>query len=135
MLTSSDQYTSPKIIKLKELEDEKAKIDELPKKNAQQKKRLDDIEQEMIPLTQFLADAKLQRAQIRSEIGMLQSYFHPIFNIYCLDSLKADPSKVVIVLDFTKFGMVDEGNVHCFVVTLLSRGSNEDAKLGKLLYY
>jgi len=31
------------------------------------------------------------------------------------------------MLDFTKFGQVDDGNVHCFVVALLSRG-NEAAK-------
>jgi hypothetical protein len=50
-----------------------------------------------------------------------------------LDSLKTDATKVVIVLDFTKFGQVDEGNVHCFVVTLLSRGSDESVKSGTLL--
>lgn len=37
---------------------------------------------------------------------------------------------MVLVLDFTKFGMVDEGNVHCFVVTLLSSGSDESVKSG-----
>jgi hypothetical protein len=44
--------------------------------------------------------------------------------------LKTDPGKVVIVLDFTKFGLVDEGNVHSFVVSLLSRGGNEAALSG-----
>ena len=44
--------------------------------------------------------------------------------------MKNDPAKVVIVLDFTKFGMVDEGNVHCFVVTLLSSGPDESVKSG-----
>lgn len=34
--------------------------------------------------------------------------------------MKEDPTKCVLVVDFTKFGMVDEGNVHCFVVSLLS---------------
>lgn len=31
-----------------------------------------------------------------------------------LDSLRTDAAKVVIVLDFTKFGLVEEGNVHSF---------------------
>jgi hypothetical protein len=30
----------------------------------------------------------------------------------------------VIVLDFTKFGQVDEGNVHCFIVSVLSGNTN-----------
>jgi hypothetical protein len=44
-----------------------------------------------------------------------------------LASLQSDPSKVVIVLDFTKFGLLDDGNVHSFVVSLLSRGGNQAA--------
>lgn len=48
-----------------------------------------------------------------------------------IDSLRKDSAKAVIVLDFTKFGIVDEGNVHCFVVAVLSRGTDEDAKSGK----
>lgn len=48
-----------------------------------------------------------------------------------LDSLKKDAKKVVIVLDFTKFGVVDEGNVHCFVVSLLSQG---DPNSGKIIW-
>ena len=44
--------------------------------------------------------------------------------------MKEDPTKCVLVVDFTKFGMVDEGNVHCFVVSLLSSGSDESVKSG-----
>lgn len=37
---------------------------------------------------------------------------------------------MVIVLDFTKFGLVEEGNVHSFVVSLLSRGDDNAVKSG-----
>src|SRR5690242_13212892 len=37
-----------------------------------------------------------------------------------IDSLRFDLEKCVLVVDFTKFGMVTEGNVHCFIVTILS---------------
>jgi len=47
-----------------------------------------------------------------------------------LESLKTNFQKCVIVVDFTKFGMVDEGNVHCFVVAVLS-SSKENNDLYK----
>lgn len=85
--------------------------------------RLQAIIAEMKPLEQFLADAKLQRQAIKSEIGTILNALY-----FCshLDSMKDDPTKCVIVVDFTKFGMVDEGNVHCFVVSLLSSMSFRD---------
>lgn len=49
--------------------------------------------------------------------------------------MKSDPTKVVIVLDFTKFGLVEDGNVHSFVVSLLSRGTEEAAKSGVYFIY
>lgn len=121
---------------MKELQDEKATIEDSPRITAKQKKRLAEIEKEIIPLKQFLDDAKKQRQQIRNEIGMhtllvLRCFILEITSyLIILDTLKNDPAKVVIVLDFTKFGMVDEGNVHCFVVTLLSSGSDESVKSG-----
>lgn len=45
-------------------------------------------------------------------------------DIYVVESLKHDSKKVVLILDFTKFGQVDEGNVHCFVVCVLSQGDS-----------
>ena len=42
---------------------------------------------------------------------------------------------MVIVLDFTKFGLVEDGNVHSFVVSLLSRGTEEAAKSGVYFIY
>lgn len=44
--------------------------------------------------------------------------------------MKTDSKTVVIVLDFTKFGLVEMGNVHSFVVSLLSRGDYEAAMSG-----
>ena len=64
------------------MEDEKAKIEDNQKISPRQKKRLLEIEKEMIPLRQFLDDAKKQREQIRKEIGMYTtctSLFHFIF--------------------------------------------------------
>jgi hypothetical protein len=65
-----------------ELEEEKAKIEDAPKRNAKQKKRLLEIEQEMIPLKQFLNDAKMQRAQILKEIGMITTCTSFFFFFY-----------------------------------------------------
>lgn len=57
-----------------ELENEQKKIEDLPEKkrnSAAMKKRLKEIGDEMVPLKQFLADAKAQRAAIRKEIGVM----------------------------------------------------------------
>ena len=53
-----------------ELEEEKKAIED-SKITAKKKLRLAEIEKEMIPLKQFLADAKAQRLAIRNEIGIL----------------------------------------------------------------
>ena len=71
ILILSDQYTSPKIIKLMELENEKKTIEDAPKISSKKKKRLAEIEREMVPLKKFLEDARAQRQAIRKEIGML----------------------------------------------------------------
>lgn len=123
-----DQYTSPKIIRLKELEDEKLTIDEKKTKSASDKKKLLEIEEEMAPLEKFLKDAQTHRLAIKSETGAFILCCSLSFSY--LDSLRTDATKAVIVLDFTKFGIVDEGNVHCFVVAVLTRGSDTDAKSG-----
>jgi len=75
---------------------------------ANEKTRLPEIEEIIVPLEKFLQDASYHRRQIKLEI----------------DSLQSDPLKCVLVVDFTKFGMVDEGNVHCFVVSVLTGGSD-----------
>lgn len=111
-----------------ELKAEKDEIEDSKKITKKMKARLVEIEEEMKPLNQFLEEAKFHRAQIKMEIGMLTSSCTPFFlsqsDFNRLDSLKTDAKKVVIVLDFTKFGQIDEGNVHCFVVSLLSQGNS-----------
>jgi hypothetical protein len=54
---------------LQDLKDEKAAIEEKEKLTRKDQIRLRQIEAEMKPLEQFLADAKLQRQAIKSEIG------------------------------------------------------------------
>lgn len=57
-----------------ELENEMKSIEDQPdnkRNSAASKKRLKEIQEEMVPLKQFLADAKSQRAAIRKEIGMI----------------------------------------------------------------
>lgn len=77
-----DQYTSPKIIRLKELEDEKLTIEEKQKRTAKDKKRLIEIEEEMAPLQKFLKDAQTHRLAIKSEVGMiLISYFFLLLSL------------------------------------------------------
>lgn len=39
-----------------------------------------------------------------------------------LDSLKFNPNNCVIIVDFTKFTIVDDGSIQCFVVSILSQG-------------
>lgn len=73
ILILRDQYTSPKIIKLMELETEMKEIQDKTKLTAKMKKRLSEIEDEMKPLKQFLEDARFHRAQIKKEIGMFTS--------------------------------------------------------------
>lgn len=43
------------------------------------------------------------------------------------------PDTCVLIVDFTKWGLVDEGNVHCFVVCVLSGPGKYDGMRGSLL--
>lgn len=36
--------------------------------------------------------------------------------------MKFNPSKCVIIVDFTKFTIVDDGSIQCFVISILSQG-------------
>lgn len=72
----------------------------------------------MKPLENFINDARKHREQIKLEIGMLFQFAFLLINLE--ESLKNDLKKCVIIVDFTKFGIVDEGNVHCFIITLIS---------------
>lgn len=65
-----DQYLSPKIIELKNLEEEKDSL--RGKRDLRSKDRLLRIEEEMRPLRQFLNEAQRQRDRIKAEISMCE---------------------------------------------------------------
>jgi hypothetical protein len=44
----------------------------------------------------------------------------------CLASLETDFEKCIIIVDFTKWGMVIDGNVHCFVMCVLFGEEKKD---------
>jgi hypothetical protein len=64
-----------KIIKLNELENEKALLQENTNPTKKIKLRIKEIEEEMKPLQSFLNNAQLQRNQIKLEIGMIAYLF------------------------------------------------------------
>ena len=71
---ATDQYTSPKIIELKDLDEEK--LDLLERKSTKQSRaRIQQIEEEMIPLKQFLTEAHSQRNAVKAEICMKHFVF------------------------------------------------------------
>jgi hypothetical protein len=54
-----------------------------------------------------------------------------------LESLKFNPHNCVIIVDFTKFTIVDDGSIQCFVISVLSQGEVIDGVEWKphILYY
>jgi hypothetical protein len=48
--------------------------------------------------------------------------------------METNPKKCVIIVDFTKWGMVVDGNVHCFVMCVLFGEANEKKTTGMLFY-
>ena len=122
MFIIRDSYTSLKLIRKKFL---LAQIEALKDKDKEDWSAEDDaqlkaLEEELEPIVNFLDDAKKQRDAILVEIGM-PFCFNTIliFTYLLLASLQQDYSKCVIVVDFTKWGLVVNGNVHCFVVCVL----------------
>lgn len=95
----------------------------MKKLTGKEKARLVEIDTEITPLKEFLDDAAFHRGQIKLEIG---TYALAFFQANSLDSLRFDSEKCVLIVDFTKWGMVDKGNVHCFVVSVLSQGETEE---------
>lgn len=69
-----------------------------------QKQRLDEIEEEIAPLQEFIDDAKEHRAAIKKLVSELEK----------------NPKRCIIYLDFTKFTIVEDGSVNCFVVSVVS---------------
>ena len=51
--------------------------------------------------------------------------------------MKFNPDKCVIIVDFTKFTIIDDGSVQCFVVSVLSQGKVIKGEEWKphILYY
>lgn len=45
-----------------------------------------------------------------------------------VDNLRVDVTKCVLVVDFTKFTIVDDGSVSCFVVALVSHDHDKSVE-------
>ena len=71
-----------KLIKIKQLEEERNSLKEKEKLRSNDKKRLKEIEEEILPLKTFLEDAQKQRDALKKEIGMCFFYLH--YNYTCL---------------------------------------------------
>lgn len=129
-LISRDSYTSVKYVKLINLEEEYKELDEKEKKSPADKIELKRLEKEIAPLKTFLDDAAIHRKSIKAEIGKLFSLIVLILlHAYFVESLQEEITKCVIVVDFTKFTIVDDGSVSCFVVAVVSH--DEDHVAGK----
>lgn len=99
----SDSYTSLKIIRRKFLQTKIQTINDKRVKTGADLGALKKLKEELAPIEKFLNDAKQQRDAIAAEVA----------------SMQLDRTKCVIIVDFTKWGLVVDGNVHCFVVCVL----------------
>jgi hypothetical protein len=75
-----------------------------------EQQRLEEIEEEIAPLQQFIDDAKEHRDAIKKLVSELAEY----------------PKRCVIYMDFTKFTIVEDGSVNCFVVSVVSGPGTKD---------
>lgn len=66
---------------------------------------------------------------MRFLVKLVLLYFTSL--IHSLASLEHDMEKCVIIVDFTKWGLVVNGNVHCFVVCVLFGVKDEKKKKSK----
>lgn len=64
---------------------------------------LKELRAQLVPIEKFLDQARQHREAIAKEVA----------------SLEFDATKCVIIVDFTKWGLVVNGNVHCFVMCVL----------------
>jgi hypothetical protein len=69
LLINRDQYSSVKYIELINLQEEEREIESKEIKTLAEKKRLNTIKQELIPLKIFIDNAAFHREQIKNEIG------------------------------------------------------------------
>jgi hypothetical protein len=91
------------IIRRKFLQQKIQAINDKKKKSVDDLAALKKLKEELAPIEKFLNEAKQQRDAIKAEVA----------------SLQFDLTKCVIIVDFTKWGLVVNGNVHCFVVCVL----------------
>ena len=98
-----DSYTSLKIIRRKYLQQKIQAINDKKRMSAADVAALKKLKEELVPIEKFLNEAKQQRDAIAAEVA----------------SLQFDTTKCVIIVDFTKWGLVVDGNVHCFVMCVL----------------
>lgn len=99
----SDAYTSLKLVRRNYLHAKIRLVNEKKKKTADDNAMLKKLQDELVPIEKFLDEARQHRDAISSEIA----------------SLQFDNEKCVIMVDFTKWGLVVNGNVHCFVMCVL----------------
>ena len=78
-------------------------IGEKKSKTATDNVTLKKLQDELVPIEKFLNEARQHRDAIAGEVANLQY----------------DKTKCVIIVDFTKWGLVVDGNVHCFVMCVL----------------
>jgi hypothetical protein len=104
---------------------DQAELLKLQRPTKKNKAKLLELEKEMKPLIEFLDDAKRQRAAIKAEVGKLNCY--RVFRCSLIDNLKNSADSCVLVLDFTKWGMIDEGNLHCLVIAMLTGRAAADS--------
>ena len=103
ILIFRDSYTSLKIIRRNYLRAQIQVLSDKKSQSTKDKAALKKLQEELAPIEEFLSDAKKQREAIAKEIASLQH----------------DNTKCVIIVDFTKWGLVVNGNVHCFVMCVL----------------
>lgn len=80
-LTSRDQYSSEKYIRLVKLEEEHRDLEAKERKSAKDKLELKKLEKKIQPLKSFLDDAASHRKAIKAEIGIFH-FFHFFFVVF-----------------------------------------------------
>lgn len=119
-----------KLIRRKFLQAKIDSIEEKKKKTQADLTALAKLKKELAPIADFLAQAKQQRDAMLSEIGIVSQIHSDLLEA----SMEHDLTKCVVIVDFTKWGLVVDGNVHCFVVCVLYRNKDEKTKKSKEEY-
>lgn len=124
-------------MRLVKLEERQSELKAKARRTAKDNLELGKLEKEILPLKTFLDDAASHRKAIKAEISMfdaLNVFYVHMYNFNhisdFLGNLENDTTTCVIVVDFTKFTIVTEGSVSCFVVALISHDDEMVAKDG-----